>query len=125
MSRLEFTIGKTERRQAPRHGRRLHEDGPLGPEDAGARGRLRRYRDGHRPDEDDIANFADDVAIIADKLPRHRPRQQVTTATFIDVIGKAAGGSIKPLQDLGIAVDEGAVVAAGPERHAARTTRRC
>ena len=31
-------------------------------------------------------------------------------ATFVDLIGKAAGGATKPLQDLNIAVDEGAVV---------------
>jgi hypothetical protein len=46
--------------------------------------------------------------IIADKLHDTDPDNK-STATFIDAIGKAAGGSKKPLHDLGISIDEAAV----------------
>jgi hypothetical protein len=109
MSRLEFTVGKTNTDKLASAADSFTRMGLSAPEMLSLEGSFADIGTAIGLNADTITNFADDVVVIADKLHDTDPDNK-STATFIDDIGKAAGGSIKPLKDLGIAVDENAVL---------------
>lgn len=109
MSRLEFTIGKVNADKLHDMAFDFEHIGLAAPDVLALEGAFAGIGTAIGLNKDDIANFADDVITIADKLSDQDPAGR-DAAFFVDAIGKAAGGATKPLKDLNIAVDENAVV---------------
>jgi phage-related minor tail protein len=108
MSRLEFTLGKTNAKKLHDMADDFTKMGLSAPDVLSLEGAFAGIGTAIGLNKKDITDFSDDVVIIADKLHDIDPAGR-DAAFFVDAIGKAAGGATKPLKDLNIAVDEAAV----------------
>jgi hypothetical protein len=109
MARLEFVLGKTDAAKLHDMADDFTKMGLSTPKVLALEGAFAGIGTAIGLNKDTITDFADDVVIIADKLSDIDPAGR-DAAFFVDAIGKAAGGATKPLKDLNISVDEGAVV---------------